>query len=321
RHWLKESAGENWPEQVLVVTDPVAGRLRKLVQQSQGPGRSGLRSLPIFPGVGGRYSELNIGLFHLALVGIEPGEVLRGAAAMAERCSSDSLWENPALFYAAAHFLLSEKGKNIAVVMPFSEGLRSTADWYAQLLAESLGKKFARKIVKTTEGKEEWVKDEARIVCTGRTPVACRGTNDLHSLHQNNIEGRPDKVVTLIKVGRFPLEVTLPEDTGALSGKKYSELLNLAAEATEWALVKAQRPNCTIFLPELSACFWGGLIYFWELATALEGELLNINAFDQPGVESYKTYLKVKLQPETVSDKNRQEVSSCPVRRQEEFIL
>jgi len=136
--------------------------------------------------------------------------------------------------------------------MPFSEQLKSTADWYCQLLAESTGKKYGRLIQKNARGKESWLQDKDCILNIGRTPLSSRGTNDLHSIQQNNIEGENDKVVTFIRIAGFRNDIIIPGSGDILSGRKYSQLLSLAQEATEWALVRNQRPNCTIIMPELS---------------------------------------------------------------------
>jgi len=252
--------------------------------------------MPLLPGVGGRYSELNMGLLHLAIIGIRIQDVLSGARAMRIRCSNGDIFKNPAYMYAVLETIqYLQKGKPISILMPFSEQLKSTADWYCQLLAESTGKKYGRLIQKNARGKESWLQDKDCILNIGRTPLSSRGTNDLHSIQQNNIEGENDKVVTFIRIAGFRNDIIIPGSGDILSGRKYSQLLSLAQEATEWALVRNQRPNCTIIMPELSARAWGELIFFFEMATAFEGELLNINAFDQPGVEGYKNYMYYKL--------------------------
>lgn len=206
-------------------------------------------------------------------------------------------------------------------MMPFSEALKSTADWYSQLLAESLGKQYERKVSVSADGSENWLADTSRIFNAGRTPVASRGTNDLHSIQQNNIEGRNDKVVTFIKVEKFSGDIKVPAEAGIISGKKYSELMNIAQEATEWALVRNNRPNCTIIMPEISAYTWGQLIFFFEMATAVEGELLNVNAYDQPGVESYKNYMYYKLGKPGLSQSVIEEIEKNPLIKKENYIL
>jgi glucose-6-phosphate isomerase len=272
--------------------------------------------------VGGRYSEFNMGLLHLAIIGVDIEKVFTGAQAMAQRCSTDSLFKNPAYLYAALHYLAyKKKGKLIAILMPFTELLTSTADWYCQLLAESLGKKYARKIKTLSGGSEAWEMNLRRVVNGGRTPIAARGTTDLHSIQQNNIEGENNKTVTMIRVERFEDDLLVPASKGILSQKPFSELLKLAQEATEWALVRNNRPNATITLPQVTPESWGGLLYFFEMATAFEGELLNVNAFDQPGVEGYKNYMYYKLQKPGIPQAVAKEIKEHPVKKFARFIL
>ncbi|HAJ57240.1 MAG TPA: glucose-6-phosphate isomerase [Candidatus Omnitrophica bacterium] len=321
-NWLKKGVGPKYGRSILAITDPKSGSLRKRVDLEQGKDLKSFRSLPLLKGVGGRFSEFNMGLLHLAIAGIKIDEVLAGARDMSERCSASDLYKNPAYLYAILHYLAyTKKSKTIAILMPFSEGLKSTADWYCQLLAESLGKKYERKINISASGAEEWVSDISKIVNVGRTPIASRGTTDLHSIQQNNVEGENNKAVTMIRVERFKNDKKVPKDGGVLSGKSFGELLKLAQEATEWALVRDERPNCTVSLPEIDPYTWGALLYFFEMATAFEGELLNVNAFDQPGVESYKNYMYYKLAkpgiPRTIAD----EIQNHPVKRDPRYIL
>jgi len=294
--WLSKNVGKNYGRQVFAITDPESGSLRKKVNEEQLRDKLSFRNLPLLKGVGGRYSEFNMGLLHLAIIGVDIDEVLAGAKIMSKKCALEDLYENPAYMYASLHTILyQKKSKSIAILMPFCETLKSTADWYVQLLAESLGKKYSRKIGKDKTGKEDWDKDVDSIVNVGRTPLSARGTNDLHSIQQNNIEGENNKVCTFIRVEKFNSDIKIPGEDDILAGEKYSGLINLAQEATEWALVRESRPNCTISIPRVSPYNWGALLYFFEMATAFEGELLNVNAFDQPGVEGYKNYMYFKL--------------------------
>jgi len=320
--WLRKGVGNKYGRQVLAITDPEQGTLGRRVEEEQAKDGLSFRSLPLLPGVGGRYSELNIGLLHLAIIGVKIQQVLDGAKAMADRCSSASVSKNPAYMYAALQTILyRQKGKSIAVMMPFSETLKSTADWYAQLLAESLGKKYRRRIDTLEVGRERWVSDRSCVVNVGRTPVACRGTNDLHSIQQNNIEGENNKTVTFIRVAKFRENLRVPGKKDFLSGKRYSELIKLAQEATEWALVREKRPNCTIIMPEITPFHWGELIFFFEMATAFEGELLNVNAFDQPGVEGYKDYMYHKLGKPGVPKRIAQQIERHPLKKRGKYIL
>ena len=318
--WLKRRVGKNYGAQVFAITDPISGTLRRRVDEEQAKDPSNFRSMPVKKGVGGRFSELNIGLLHLAIIGISIQEVLDGAAAMARNCGTSDLFKNPALMYASLHAILyKKKNKSIAIMMPFSEALKSTADWYVQLLAESLGKKYRRKIKIDRTGAETWHPDGA--INAGRTPIPARGTNDLHSIQQNNIEGVNNKAVTFIKVEKFRNEIALEGTGDFLSGKVYSKLLAAAEEATEWSLAREGRPSCTIIMPEISPFNWGALIFFFEMATAIEGELLGLNAFDQPGVEGYKNYMYYKLGKPGISGKVIKEIEKKPLKKKSKYII
>ncbi|MFH1441431.1 MAG: hypothetical protein ABIH18_05280 [Candidatus Omnitrophota bacterium] len=318
--WLKKAVGKHYGRQVVVITDPLSGSLRKKANDMRKNDRLSFRGLNLLKGVGGRFSELNMGLLHLAIIGIDIRQVLNGAKLMAERCACPDLFKNPAYMYAAAHTILyKNKKKPIAILMPFSELLKSTADWYVQLLAESLGKKYSRVISVNQQGLESW--QRGQVVNTGRTPVSCRGTNDLHSIQQNNIEGENDKVITFIRIEKFQNDIKITEKSDLLSGRRFSELLKLAQEATEWALVRESRPNCTIIMPRITPFYWGQLLFFFEMAVAFEGELLKVNAFDQPGVEGYKNYMYYKLRKPGISEAIAKEIKDNPLIKKDKLIL
>ncbi len=320
--WLKRSVGASHGKQIVAITDPTSGALRKKVDAEQAIDAMSFRSLPVLKGVGGRFSELNIGLLHLAVIGVNIREVLDGAGSMFKRCSAPALAQNPAYMYAALQTILyKKKGKFISIVMPFSERLKSTADWYVQLLAESLGKKYARSIRMERGGRESWSSDLKRPVHVGRTPIPARGTNDLHSIQQNNIEGRNDKTVTFIKVERFSSDITVTGTGDFLEGRPYSELLSTAEEATEWALTNEGRPSCTITIPEISPYTWGSLLMFFEMATTAEAELLNVNAFDQPGVEGYKNYMYYKLGKPGIAREISDLIRKHPLVKKQKYII
>lgn len=319
--WLKAGVGRNYARQIFAITDPEAGSLRKRVNEEQKKDKLSFRNLPLLKGVGGRFSEFNMGLLHLSIIGVDIQEVLDGAKSMAEKCAAADIFKNPAYMYAALHTILyRKKGKPIAIMMPFSETLKSTADWYVQLLAESLGKKYARRI-EVKDAAEDWMRDSGRIINVGRTPASFRGTNDLHSIQQNNIEGENNKVVTFIRVEKFKSKIKIPGKSDFLAGRRFSELMSLAQEATEWALAQEARPNCTIIMPEVSPFYWGALLFFFEIATAFEGELLDINAFDQPGVEGYKNYMYYKLGKPGIPENISHEIKSKPLLKNQRFIL
>jgi len=320
--WLKKGVGKKYGRQILAITDPQSGTLREKVKREQKKDALSFRAFPILKGVGGRFSEFNMGLIHLAIVGVNIDNLFSGVKEMFDRCSQDDILKNPAYLYALLHTILyRKKAKSIAILMPFSGTLKSTADWYVQLLAESLGKKYHRRIKVGVDGVENWLADKEFLFSKGRTPISAAGTNDLHSIQQNNVEGENNKVITFIRVEQFKTDLKIPGAGDLLSGKSFSALMHLAQEATEWALVSESRPNCTIIMPEVSAYNWGALLFFFEMATAFEGELLNINAFDQPGVEGYKNYMYYKLGKPGIPPVVAEEIKNKPLIKNPEYIL
>jgi len=320
--WLKAGIGAKYGRQILAITDPEYGSLHKRVVTEQQKDALSFRSLPLLKGVGGRFSEFNMGLLHLAIVGVNITDLLAGAKEMSVRCSQDDILKNPAYMYALLHVILyRKKAKSLAILMPFSQTLKSTADWYVQLLAESLGKKYHRKIVSSGDGVEDWLSDKDNIFGKGRTPISAAGTNDLHSIQQNNVEGENNKVITFIRVEKLKTDLKIPAKIDLLSGKSFSQLMQLAQEATEWALSRENRPNCTIIMPEVTAFNWGALLFFFEIATAFEGELQNVNAFDQPGVEGYKNYMYYKLGKPGISQIVAEAIKNNPLIKDPKFIL
>ncbi|MCX5694899.1 MAG: hypothetical protein NT014_07285 [Candidatus Omnitrophica bacterium] len=320
--WLKKTVGAKYGRQILAITDPESGSLRKRVLAEQARDPLSFRSLPLLKGVGGRFSEFNMGLMHLALVGIDIRKLFLGAKEMFARCSNEDILKNPAYLYALLHFILyQKKDKSLAVLMPFSQTLKSTADWYVQLLAESLGKKYHRRMEVDRNGVENWLTNKDDLFNRGRTPISAAGTNDLHSIQQNNVEGENNKVVTFMRVEKFKTDLKIPGKGDLLSGKGFCQLMQLAREATEWALVSQKRPNCTIIIPEVSAYNWGALLFFFEMATAFEGELYNINAFDQPGVEGYKNYMYYKLGKPGIPQAVTEEIKNKPLIKDSKYII
>lgn len=260
-------------EQIVITTDPEKGELREIVRRYR------FRSLPIPPDVGGRWSVLSaVGLLSAAVTGIDIYKLLEGAAEMDQACKrSGRLWENPALTGAALHYLMDKaKGKNMQVMMPYSHALRDVADWFRQLWAESLGKRLDR---------------SGKVVHCGQTPLRAVGATDQHSVMQLYIEGPFDKVVTFLTVDEFATRCDIPhgfeefESVRYLGGHTLGELLNAEARATELALTQSGKPNCAIRLRRVEERAVGALLYLLEMQTAYAGELYQVNAFDQPGVE------------------------------------
>ena len=124
-----------------------------------------------------------------------------------------------------------------------------------------------------------------------------------------------------MRVEKFKGDLKIPGKLDLLAGKSFCQLMQLAQEATEWALVSQNRPNCTIIIPELSAYNWGALLFFFQIATAFEGELFNVNAFDQPGVEGYKNYMYYKLGKPGIPPAVTEEIINKPLIKNPEYIL
>ncbi len=272
--YLKEKLGDHFYKNLLFTTDPVEGLLNQIAREYP------IKCFRIPPNVGGRFSVLTaVGLISAAVAGIDIKGLMKGAREMAQVCRSGDMEKNPAFIYAAVHYLYMKKGKNISVMMPYSNKIRDLADWYRQLWAESLGKR---------------VDNEGNIVETGQTPVKALGTTDQHSQVQLYVEGPNDKVITFLEVEKFKNSEALENhfeyipEFDYLSGKTLGELINSEKKATEIALTNNQRPNLTIQFPQVNAETIGQFFMLLETATAFAGGLLNINTFNQPGVEEGK---------------------------------
>lgn len=271
---LKKELGEQASKHIIATTSESKGNLIKIAK------KEGFKTFYIPDGVGGRFSELcPVGLLPAAVLGIDIKLLLEGAKYMDKRCSKADVRKNPALMAALLQYIAIQKGNNISVMMPYADGLKLMADWYAQLWGESLGKA---------------VDLDGNKVYAGQTPVKSLGVTDQHSQVQLYTEGPFDKVITLIGVVNYRKTVEIPngcEDIPAvnfLCGHSMNELITAEMNATEYALTRAQRLNNKIILPEINAFTMGQLMMFFMLQTAYIGALLNIDTFNQPGVEEGK---------------------------------
>ncbi len=273
---LLEKSGVNLPDNMIFTTDASRGNLMKIDDKFGGK----FKKYVLPDGVGGRFSELcPVGLLPAAVLGIDIKGMLAGAAYMDSLCSKPSIAKNPALACAVIQYISMQQGKNINVLMPYSDNLKLMADWYCQLWAESLGKA---------------VDYAGNTVNAGTTPVKSLGVTDQHSQVQLYIEGPYDKVITFISVEKYGCEMPIAHgcedipDVGFLGGHTMQELIQAENKATAYALMRAGRCNYTINMPEVNAFTLGQLMYMLELQTAYTGALLNINTFNQPGVENGK---------------------------------
>jgi len=272
---ILKSKGVSIKDNVIFTTDASKGNLVKISKEL-----GGVKSYVLPDGVGGRFSELcPVGLLPAAVVGIDIKTLLKGAAYMDKLCKSSDYKKNPALLCATLQYAAMCDGKNIGVLMPYSDNLRYVSDWYAQLWAESLGKNV------TLDGKP----------CNaGQTPVKALGVTDQHSQVQLYTEGPYDKVVTFLSVGSYKEKSPIPHgcesipDVSFLGGHTMEELIQAENKATAYALTKAGRLNYTIHIPEVNEFTLGQLLYLFELQTAYAGAMLNVNTFNQPGVEAGK---------------------------------
>ena len=310
---VKNEVGEdNVDKHFVFTTDDEKGLLNEFAKGKQ------IKTFNIPSGVGGRFSVLTpVGLLPASILGVNIDLLLKGAGDMTLRCKSglndnfveglksinknpqnccESLIDtfcscepecsgkyknnfNPALVKALLEFVAYKKGKNIIVTMPYVQKLKAFSFWYAQLLGESLGKKLDL---------------NGNVVNVGITPVSALGVTDQHSQQQLYVEGVDDKVVTFIKANEFASNISTPNNfTGNakldyIANVKFANLINIECCATTFALTKNARLNNTIIIEKLNAYSLGQLFAMAMYEIAFFGQMLNVNAFDQPGVEDGK---------------------------------
>lgn len=271
---LKAKLGDKANEHIIATTSQSKGNLIKLAQQNS------YKTFIIPEGVGGRFSQLcPVGLLPASVVGIDIAQMLQGAKDMDEKCKNDDLFANPALAIATLQYISMQKGKNIGVMMPYADSLRYVADWYAQLWAESLGKE---------------VDNDGNVVNVGQTPVKALGVTDQHSQVQLYNEGPFDKVITFLEVENFRSNCAIPNgceqfaDVNFLCGHTLNQLMSNELFATRYNLTQRGRANYTISMDCVNEYNVGALLYLFQLQTAYAGAMLNVDAYNQPGVEGGK---------------------------------
>ena len=271
---LKHELKDEFQKHIIAITDSKNGELKNLAdaqsyQQFEVPGN-----------VGGRFSVLSsVGLLPAALMGIDIVKLCEGAQQIHEDCFQENLRQNPAALLAVSAYLMDKKkNKKIHVMCSYSNKLLGFTDWYAQLLAESIGKSLD----------------------TGLTPVKALGATDQHSQLQLWNEGPNDKIITFLEIRNFKHNIPIPhfenEALAYLSGKSLNELISAEKSATEMALTSHNRPNQTILIPNLNKNTLGQLFYLFEMQIAILGKLYEINAYNQPGVEDGKKLTKKIMQ-------------------------
>ena len=258
---------------------PVTGEKGKLRNLAQALGCR--QTFPIPDGVGGRFSVLSaVGLLPAAVLGLDVVALLEGAAAMNRCFQTAPAGANPVLDYVAASRLMEvRRGATIRVLSTWGKRLEAVGLWYDQLLSESLGK----------DGQ-------------GATPITVVNTRDLHSRGQQHQEGRRDKLITNLTVAesqRDPIAVGRSnwnqDDLDKRAERTLPQLLAAAAQGTNMAYAQDRRPTAELRLPRLDEAALGQIFQMFMLATVLEGRLMGVNPYGQPGVEAYKNNMTAIL--------------------------
>ena len=262
----KKYGKEEAKKRIFATTDKAKGALKSLADAE------GYETFVVPDDVGGRFSVLTaVGLLPIAVAGISIDEMMQGAADAREKYSNPSLKENACYQYAAARNALYNKGKAIEILVNYEPSLHYFNEWWKQLYGESEGK----------DGK-------------GLFPAAVDFSTDLHSMGQYIQEGRRNLIETVLNVEEVSKKIFIEEtpDDGDglnfLAGKTMDFVNKKAFEGTLLAHNDGGVPNMIVNIPELSAYYFGQLVYFFEKACGISGYLLGVNPFDQPGVEAYK---------------------------------
>ncbi|MDR0882246.1 MAG: glucose-6-phosphate isomerase [Candidatus Adiutrix sp.] len=273
RHDLGKTALK---DHLIITTDPEGGVLRKIVDSQ------GLMSLPVPPGVGGRFSIMTaVGLAPLAVAGINIAEFLAGAGACQKEQTSEVMANKAFLFAGLNWFLTTRKKRSSLVMMPYADSLSQVSDWFGQLWNESLGKGHLL---------------SGREAATGQTAIKAVGATDQHSQLQLYMEGPKDKTICFLRAENFRQNLPIPRlfeeypELAYLGGHSLGELLNYEQRGTARALAESGRPNLTLSMPQISPASLGYLMQMLEVATVVSGALYKIDPLDQPGVELGKKY-------------------------------
>ena len=274
---MQEALGDDYRKNIVATTDKKMGILRQLADQE------GYKIFYVPDDIGGRFSVFSsVGLVPFALVGLDIDKIINGIKDIDLELKNTDIHQNIAAQFALIHYLMdTKKNKRSTVLMPYSSRLKYIPDWYVQLIAESLGKKYNRL---------------GEPVNIGLTPIKAFGATAQHTKLQLFNEGPNDKVITFIRVREFDNTLEIPKifeytGIGYLGGKTINDLLRAEMYSTRVSLADNQRPSLTITIDKIDEYHIAQLLYMLEVQTAIAGELYNINAFDQPGVEQVKDYM------------------------------
>lgn len=276
---LEANLGADKEDQLGRLVIPVTGESGKLFDLAKQIGCQEILSVP--DGVGGRFSVLSaVGLMPAAFLGLDCIRLLEGAVAMNEHFKNAAYADNIVLQYVAVNHLLAQhRDKTVRVMSVWSKALESVGLWYDQLLAESNGKQDL-----------------------GVTPLTTVNTRDLHSRHQQHQQGRNDKVFNNVIVDNYRCghlavgSSDRNQDTlNDIAEKTLPDIMAAAIKGTNDALHADGRPTTDIVLPTIDMHVLGQLFQMLMIATVIEGRLLGINPYGQPGVEQYKTNMNKNL--------------------------
>jgi len=255
-------------KRIIAITDKEKGALKELSNQE------GYKTYIVPDDVGGRYSVLSpVGLLPIALAGFDIRKLIKGAEDMKNHIFDETtpFEENPALVYAACRNALYSHGYQTEIMVNFEPRLFYITEWWKQLYGES-------------EGKEN----------KGIFPAGVSFTTDLHSMGQYIQDGLRNLFETVISVKKSKHKIEIPKDDANfdtlnyISGKRLTEVNHMAEIGTSLAHLDGGVPNLKIEIPEINEYNLGQLIYFFEVACAVSGYIIDVNPFDQPGVEDYK---------------------------------
>lgn len=262
--FLQQKYGSTYAEH-LIVTGTHGSNLEKLAQTE------GYPFLTFPTDIGGRFSAFSdVGLFPMAVAGIDITALVHGAIQMRTALQTDTTANNPAFQYAAVRNFLLQQGKNVEVLAHFEPQLDYFGRWWTQLFAESEGKQ-----------------------CSGLFPVALTYSEDLHSVGQYIQQGQRQLLETMVIIDQPQTDLTIqlsgvPDNFDYLNGLDLWQINKIAEDATITAHQESGVPVIELHLAELDVTNIGGLFYFFEYAVFISATLAQINPFDQPGVEAYK---------------------------------
>ena len=267
KKYLEDTYGKaEAAERIVAVTDKARGALKGLATQE------GYNTFVIEDYVGGRFSVLTpVGILPIVLAGFDMNAMLQGALAMEEACAKTCAEENPAIQYAAMRNALYNQGKKIEILVAYNPKLTFLGEWWKQLYGESEGKNGL-----------------------GIFPASVNFTTDLHSMGQYIQDGERTLMETVVSVEKSNRSMLIENDPqnldglNFLTGKHVEECNAMAELGTKLAHIDGGVPQISLSIERVNEYNIGGLFYFFEKACGISGYMLEVNPFNQPGVEAYK---------------------------------